>query len=282
MYIRRMKYPVPFEELSYGNGEIEIQFLHANAHVPETYRKLLEQIGFTDHKFLLPHQRPIWPNSDPRDMKHWSLLARDIIAHMDASNRKGVIGMGHSMGAVATWIAAVERPDLFSKLVLIDPVILPEEWVKRLRFVPYWIQKRWIPFVKTAVNRRDQWPDIEALESHLGSKKVYKRFDPEVWEDFKEYAVVKADAGGLRLRYSKAWEAKVYGSAPNLWPLMSHSPCPITIIKAEYSDVITSETWGFIKERMPQADLREMKKSGHLVPFEKPGELGILIKEILE
>ena len=277
-----MKYAVPFEEISYGSGTNTIQFLHANAHVPETYRKLLEEIGFTDHKFILPHQRPIWPDSDPRELKHWSLLAKDIIAHMDASNRKGVIGMGHSMGAIASWFAAVERPDLFSKLILIDPVILPEQLVKRLRFVPYWMQKRWVPFVKVAVNRRDHWQDLDALESHLGSKKVYKRFDPEVWEDFKKYAVVSADEGGLRLRYPKAWEAKVYGSAPNLWPLMSYNPCPITIIRAEYSDVITPKIWDRIHERMPQAKLMEIKNTGHLVPFEKPVELASMIKEILD
>ncbi|MFT4565250.1 MAG: pimeloyl-ACP methyl ester carboxylesterase [Saprospiraceae bacterium] len=276
-----MNHKLPFEELSYGKGERQIQFLHANAHVPETYRKLLKNIGFTDFKFLLPHQRPIWPNSDPRELKHWSLLAKDIIAHMDASNRKGVIGIGHSMGAIATWFAAVERPDLFSELVLIDPVILAEQWVKRLRFVPYWMQKRWIPFVKIAVNRRDHWPDLIALESHLGSKKVYKRFDPEVWEDFKKYAVMNADDGSLQLRYPKAWEAKVYGSAPNLWPLMKHNPCPITIIKAEYSDVITPEIWDRIHVDMPHAELKEIKHTGHLVPFENPAALASMIKEIL-
>ena len=108
LYLRQMSYKMPMEELTYGDGKELVQFLHANAHVPETYRKLLEGIGYENYGYVLPHQRPLWPNSDPSDLKHWSLLAKDIIQHMDANNRKGVIGMGHSMGAIASWLAAVD------------------------------------------------------------------------------------------------------------------------------------------------------------------------------
>ena len=146
---------------------------------------------------------------------------------------------------------------------------------------PYWIQKRKVPIVKIAANRRNHWSDREALESHLGSKKVYKRFDREVWEDFKRYSVVEADNGGLTLRYPRAWESKVYASAPNLWPLMKENPCEITIIRAEYSDVINEEIWSLIKTKMPHANLLEIKRTGHLVPFEKPLELAEMIKTVL-
>ena len=277
-----MKYKVPFEELTYGDGEELVQFLHANAHVPETYRKFLEGIGQKKYQFVLPHQRPLWPGSDPRELKHWSVLADDIIQHMDATKRKGVIGIGHSMGAIASWLAAVKRPDLFSKLILIDPVILPLKLVRNQRFIPYWIQKRWFPIVKIAANRRDHWSDVEALESHLGSKKVYKRFDSEVWADFKAHSVVSVEQGGLTLRYPRAWESKVYSSAPNLWPLMKENPCDITIIRAEYSDVINAEIWSLIKAQMPHANLIEIKNTGHLVPFEKPLELAEMIKKVIE
>lgn len=276
-----MSQKVPFEEISYGEGRELVQFLHANAHVPETYRKLLEGIGYDNYKFVLPLQRPLWPNSDYKALRHWSLLAKDIIRHMDAQNRKGVIGMGHSMGAIASWFAAVERPDLFSKLILIDPVILPEKLVKKSRWIPYWMQKRMVPIVKIAANRRDHWSDMEELESHLGNKKVYKRFDDEVWEDFKKYSVKETDKGGLTLRYPRVWESKVYASAPNLWPLMKENPCEITIIRAEFSDVIGAGLWSQIKTRMPNANLLEIKKTGHLVPFEKPLELADMIKTVL-
>jgi len=274
-----MKCQVPFDELSYGNGEKQIQFLHANAHVPETYRKLLEGIGFEDFNFVLPLQRPLWRDSDPEDLRHWSLLARDIIQHMDACDRKGIIGIGHSMGAIATWLAAVERPDLFSQIILIDPVVLPKKWVKRLSVVPFWMKKRLVPMVKIAANRRDHWPDEEALESHLGSKKVYQGFDKDVWNDFKKYSIVDSEDGGIQLRYPRLWESKVYASAPNIWKLMGYDPCPITIIRGQESDVITSDTWDAIHEEMPHANLVEMENVGHLVPFEQPLQLAKMVQE---
>lgn len=271
------------EELQIGNGNEEmIQFLHANAHVPETYSKFLKALVGERYTVHLPLQRPLWRDSDPAALRHWSILAQDIISHMDAIGRKGVIGMGHSLGAIVTWLAAVERPDLFSQVILIDPVVLPYWLVQKMLLMPFGIQRRVIPIVQIAFNRRDTWPNRGALNAHLGSKKVFKRMDEEVWEDFVQHAVTEIEGQGIQLRYPRYWEARIYASAPNLWPLMSHHPCPITIIKAAYSDVITPRTWQKMKRRLPQAKLIEMKDVGHLLPFEKPLSLAQMITEILD
>ena len=269
------------KEIEIGSKGPLIQFMHANANPPGCYLTLANDLQKKGYKIVLPEQRPLWPESNADHFNDWNILADDLIKHMDQVDRKNVIGLGHSMGAIAMYLAAIKRPDLFSKLVMIDPVILPEKITRINKYVPFWIKKKLIPIIKIASNRRDRWPDKEAVTTHLRSKKVFQRWANDVWDDFLEYGI-KNIGSELTLVYPKEWERRVYGSAPHLWPLLHKSPCPITIIRAEFSDVLTPSTWERVKKCMPHAQLKVMKGVGHLMPFEKPNELGAIIKDVLK
>ena len=256
------------EELSYGKEEDGvIQFLHANAYTPGCYNQMFK--GLSTYKIFAPKQRPLWPGSDDAKFADWSVLADDIIAHMDHVGRKSVIGIGHSMGGVASWLAAIKRPDLFSKLVLIDPVILPFSYTMGIKLMPSGLKKKYVPMIKIASKRRDTWEDRTRAKAYFLSKKVYQRFDEAALEDFIDHGL-KAYDGGLTLAYPRAWEAQVYGTAPYLWKKLGKSPCPITIIRAQYSDVIGDESWNRIKSKLSNGHCVQADGVGHLVPFEKP------------
>lgn len=250
-----------------GSGPV-LQLLHANAYTPECYQKFLAPLtdSFTVKAF---RQRPLWQAESASQLGHWSLFADDLISMMDTAGQKQVIGLGHSLGGIATWLASIKRPDLFSQIILIDPVILPEKMVKMTKWVPFWIQKRKVPLIKIASNRRDQWPSRDEVRSHLGSKKVFQRFDPEVFEDFVNHGIVDRN-DHVTLAYPREWEARVYATAPNLWKIMPQTVVPTHIIKAQYSDVITNHTWGETQEQTKNASFYEMNNVGHLIPFEKP------------
>ena len=220
-------------------GKPMIQFLHANAYPPECYSKMFR--SFEDYQITLPRQRPLWNNADPSQMKSWHLFKEDIIRHMDDSGRKGVIGMGHSMGGVVSMLAAIERPDLFSQLVLIDPVILPT-MVTTINLLPYTLLKKSLPIVKIAAKRKHIWKDRSDAKLFLLTKKVYQRFDGEVFDDFLQYGL-KDIEDKVTLAFPRAWESRVYASAPNLWSVLKKIQCPVSIIKAEFSDVINDTRW---------------------------------------
>lgn len=261
-----------------NGGAREVQMLHANAYPPEIYRPMCE--GLDNYKISLPYQRHLWEGSDPAEMRNWSILIDDLIEHMDQRGKKNVIGMGHSMGGIISMLVAIKRPDLFSQLILIDPVILPTKFVRYNKYIPYWLKKRVVPIVKIASNRREQWASREEVDKHLGSKKIFQRWDNTAWQEFLKYGVVDNDQG-VTLSFPRAWEAKVYGTAPDVWSQLPKVNVPTTIIKAQYSDVITSDSWNTIKSRMPGHVHVEMEGVGHLVPFEKPAALAALIKTYL-
>lgn len=59
-----------------------------------------------------------------------------------------VVGAGHSMGAVATMFAALKQPSLFTKLVLIEPVILPPDFIAQARLQPELLEQ--VPIIAQA------------------------------------------------------------------------------------------------------------------------------------
>ena len=260
-----------------GDGP-DIQLAHANAYTPGCYRKFCHQLKVG--ACYLPFQRPLWPNEDPMKLKSWHTLADDLIKHMDARNRKDIVGIGHSMGGVASWIAAVKRPDLFRQLILIDPVILPAKWVRTMHLLPMSLKKKYFPVVKIASRRRSAWPDRETARKYFLSKRVFRKFDDDVLADFVDTGLVEYDEG-VKLAYSGKWESRIYATPPNLWKMMSKNPCPITIIRAEHSDVISDERWEMIHEKMPHAHLIQMDGAHHLVPFESPGMCAEVVNQIL-
>lgn len=261
-----------------NEGDKHILLVHANAYTPGCYRSMCKDLS-KDYKITAPYQRPTWQGSDPSRFSAWSTLGDDIISFIRKNKYDPVIGIGHSMGSIALWYAAEKEPSLFSKLILIEPVILPKRIVTMNKVTPFWLQKRMVPLIKKASKRSNRWSSEKELRTYLKSKKVFQRFDQEVLEDFIKDSFVYSDY--ISLRYPRDWEAKIYGTAPDLWEMIEDIPCPMTIIKAEHTDVLFDQTWQKLVDKMKEATLMELKGVGHLAPFEKPGLVSDTIKNYL-
>ena len=269
------------KRIDLGGTGSSLQFLHANAYTPECYNTLLEPLK-DQYQVHLFRQRPLWSNESPDQLKHWSLFADDLISMMNEHGDKQVIGIGHSLGGIATWMAALKRPDLFARVILIDPVILPYWIITMSSITPKTLMPKMNPIIKIAMNRRTAWQDRNEARLHLGSKKVFQRFHPAVFDDFLSYGLREKEDGSLTLSYSREWEARVYSTGPNMWHIMKQNTVPVHIIKAQYSDVITSASWNKIQARVPKGSFYEMPDVGHLIPFEKPLLLAEHIQEVLK
>ena len=262
-----------------GEGSI-LQIAHANAYVPECYGTLAQHLS-DNYKVLAQRSRALWPGHHPREMTNWNILAKDLIETMSDHKLEKVIGIGHSSGAIATWMAARMRPDLFSKLILIEPVILPKTFVRLVAALPYSFSKHLIPMVKVALRRTNRWASKDEIADYLRSKRVFSRFHPDVLKDFINHGFTQTKEGSYTLAFPRDWEARIYGHVPNVWPMAGEMPCPSLIIKAQYSDVITEKTWESLQKVLTHATLHEQKDSGHLLPFEKPEITAKLIKDFL-
>jgi pimeloyl-ACP methyl ester carboxylesterase len=65
-----------------------------------------------------------------------------------------VIGLGHSLGAVTTYIAAAKYPQLFSCIILLDPPILPRRTIWLITTMKWLGLAGKIPLARTARRRK--------------------------------------------------------------------------------------------------------------------------------
>lgn len=261
-------------------GEKEVIFSHANAYTPRVYLKFFRHLNI-DATIYAPKHRPLW-DRNPKNIQDWSIFRDDIIQYMDKNHLSGIVGIGHSLGAVALWMASIKRPDLLSSLILIDPVILPKDIAGFIKYLPYALKKRMRPVIKIASKRKDTWKSREEVHDYLLTKKIFKRFDAEVYDAFIKYGMIDNQDGSVSLAYPRAWEARVYASAQNIWAMMHKSSVPMTIIRAQFSNVINDENWSKTMKLVPNCEFIEMPDVGHLIPFEKPEECAKVIYPLLK
>jgi pimeloyl-ACP methyl ester carboxylesterase len=266
--------------LGEGQDTDPILLLHANAYNPYMYEEFVAALG--NPKTIAPMHRPLYDDK-VMTLYDWSIFADDLIQFMDSHRLKNVKAIGHSLGGIAIWKASTKRPDLFKSIILLDPVILPEKVVKWVKLVPFFLKKRIRPIIKIAANRRHHWTSRTEAKSHLIGKSVFKSLKPSVFETFIEKGIIEDQInGGVKLAFPRAWEAMIYASPENTWKWASKTKTPITIIKAQHSNIITNETWQKMKNSYgSNYTLVEMNDVGHLIPFEKPQELALFIKPFI-
>jgi pimeloyl-ACP methyl ester carboxylesterase len=256
-----------------GNGP-GLHFAHGNGFPPGTYKKL---IGVLQEQYRVCSMaaRPLWSDEPPESLHSWSQLAGDLSRELDRQGMRGAVGVGHSLGAAMSMLAAVEDSQLFSALVLIDPLILTGSvslfWglVKRLGLGGR------LGLVQGARSRRQVWPSREVARRIYRSKPTFASWDPEVLDDYLAAGLTEDGNGMLRLRYPRAWEARIFEISPhNLWPRLRRLAVPVIFIRGETSDTFLANAAARLRRELPAARVLEVPETSHFVPMERPLQLG--------
>lgn len=274
----QIKNQIPF--LNFGGKGKTIHFAHANAYPPGCYQQLFTSF-LANYHVVGMYQRPIWPDSNPSTFRHWQQLADDLIDFLEQQDIKQVIGAGHSMGGVATILAAIKRPDLFSKLILIDPVIFGRKYAIVTTLVPFFLRKRIVPIAKISAKRKDLWDDQQSVFDSYRTKRVFKQFSDTALWDFVNASTKPNGKGQVTLTYPKKWETQIYLTAPYVLNKLFELKVPIIAIKGAHSNVITPEVWSEWQNAQPNNHFLEVPNSGHLVPMEFPKEVANFILQHL-
>jgi pimeloyl-ACP methyl ester carboxylesterase len=254
-----------------------LHFAHANGFPPGTYRKLLETL--TDrHRVVSSAARPLWLPEPKVELGDWTELAGDLAAELGGRNLRGILAVGHSLGGVASLLAAAEDPGLFRAVVAIDPLVLTGRLSVFWGLMKAAGQAHRLGLVRGARARRDHWTDHETIRSSYGRKKIFNRWDPEVLDDYIECGTVTLPGGGIGLRYPRAWEAKIFEIAPHdLWRTLRRLEVPVLFIQGEQSDTFRNSAARRAARELRNADVAVVKDSTHFVPMEKPRKVGELI-----
>jgi pimeloyl-ACP methyl ester carboxylesterase len=259
-----------------GTGSC-LHLAHGNGFPPRTYRKLAERLRSTFRVSAMA-ARPLWGRLQPETLRDWRELAQDLRSGLRARGLERVVGVGHSLGAVITALAALEEPELFSSVVLVDPVLL-----SGVRAMTWGAMKslglaQLLPLVRRTRSRRRHWPDEASAAAAWAQTPAFRLWDPEVLADYARAGTVPAPEGGVTLRYPREWEARIFELSPHdLWRELSRLPVPALFVRGGRSTTFTRAAASRAERRVPGARVLELPGTTHFVPMERPAELAELV-----
>lgn len=253
---------------SFGGTGAPLVFAHANGYPPGSYRRFLEPFcaSFTVAGY---RHRPLWSDEAAPQRADWHLFARDLVQTLERRGGDPVWMMGHSLGAVVSMLAALQRPALFRGLILMDPVFLPSRQALSLRLTPGRTLRR-LPLVRKTLQRPNRFDDLDAAFAFHRGKRAFAGMADEVLWDYVR-AGTRSVGNAVELAWSPAWEAAVYSSVPLVWPRLPRLRMPTLGLRGEGSDILTDKSlrrWGRLQ---PGVELHTCP-GGHLLPLEHPEE----------
>jgi pimeloyl-ACP methyl ester carboxylesterase len=280
--------PQPFIELG---GQATTSTLHmavANGFVPQTYLPLLSPLMPHFHTVSLP-VRALWGDGAPpplQDARDWTHIAEDLLVAFEQYQLKDVLAIGHSFGGVASMIAALQKPELFRALVLLDPTFLDESIVNMLAEANKVGMSDQHPLAQGALRRKRQFDSTQAFYERYRQNNLFKTWDEEAFQMYAQYGTQPDENGGVTLTWSPEWEAFYfsigYGAMWQTIPQMSQLKLPILIIQGAISDTYTTANYERVKTLVPNATHVQVPNHGHLFPQSAPHETSTIILEWLK
>lgn len=254
----------------YGGSGQPAHFYHATGFVPGVYSPLLSRLSQTCRLSTLGC-RATWPGAGvpPKGRDYWEGYADELIVFIEQECQAPVIGMGHSMGATCTVVAASKRPDLFKALVLIEPAMVSRPLARLIRHTPKALMSMKEP-AKSTLKKADTWPSRDDFLAHCRQLRLYKRFGEEALQAMAQHGVVETAAGQFELAYPKRWEADVYTQPPNVMDLLVGLDLPCVAMRGKPSVFFSEALWQEWQRRSRQTVFKQALDYGHLLPLEAP------------
>ncbi len=252
-----------------------IHFAHANGFNALTYRTLLDPLA-RDMRITASDLRGHGQTTlaaNPKGMRSWLIYRDDILRTLNELDGRPKMLVGHSMGATASLMVALSKPNWVSGLVLIEPVIMPPRyirWTNILRALG--LAERMSPFVAQAKNRRGIWPTREAMFEAYRGRGAFRTWPEEVVRDYITGGTVDfVDDKQIRLACTPGWEAANYSSnAVDVWRELDGLRCPLTLIVGDKRSTCPDPVVELLIARRPDIRVVKVPGASHFLPMEHP------------
>lgn len=228
----------------------------------------------------------------------WQRFGDDALAvSREIAPDGGLVGVGHSMGGAALLMAARRDPDRFRRLVLFEPIAIPDD-VTRVVMDDH-------PIVIGARRRRRVFDSYDDAIANFGAKPPLALMTPEVLRAYVEHgfrpigdrdttngttdetADGAGDAGpddtvaptGVELRCPPEIEAGIFmtSHANGVWAILPEIVTPTTVVSGYVDDEQPSGRCEAIATRIPGSRYVLNTHQSHLGPFSHPDEFADLV-----
>ena len=203
--MRRKTYTYKGYNLSYIDSETPVEksvlIAHANGFAAGCYNYYIENLS-KEYRVValdfLGHGQS--ENSlDFRDLNFFRDQLIELIEHLSLSTS---IGIGHSLGGASLLRAVYRKPDYFSKIIALDPVILSIQSILYIKFIGN-------PLAETASKRRQSFKNRKITGRILRRHPIFAKWDDRVLDDYLD-SCFKTVNGRLELCCPPSTESKIF------------------------------------------------------------------------
>ncbi len=257
-------------------GKPIVHFVHGNGFNGLVYLPML--------RYLIPHADLVITNAQGHGGSDagtaflgWdnnAAMIHEILLHKRQQwGDVKVVGMGHSFGAILTTMMGAQEKLVFDRLLLLDPIYLPQTLasLNHLLFRLGLMNK--IPMVSRTLKRRSQWPDRHTAQQYFEGRGVFRGWHTDALSAYVEHGL-QEQTDGVHLLAPPWLEASVYARYANrIWPTVKKLRIPCHVI-------IGNKTFPYLKAGMERACrinssiTGEVMTGGHCFMQEHPQAVG--------
>lgn len=202
----------------------------------------------------------------------WRRFGDDTLAVAHAIDAPGrIVGFGHSMGGASLLMAAQRDPQVFSRLVLFEPIARPpaEQPVDA---------SDW-PIVIGARRRKRVFPSFQAAFDNFSRKPPLSSMTSDSLRGYVEHGLRPTPGGEVELCCPPELEAAIFVLGPNngAWDLLADIDVPVLVVAGAFEPDQPSATAREIAEQLPRGELIVLPEQSHLGPFSHPDEVAGVI-----
>ena len=260
------------------DNKITLHFAHANGFPSASYNKLFKALPDTFQllaldKFGHTTRFPINNN--------WRNQAEEMLEYVDKNTApdQKVYAVGHSFGAIVSYIAVSLRPEKFIGLIMLDPPLATGfsrhvfALAKKFKLVNK------ITPARLALRRKRSWHYQTDLVDYFSKRGLFKSMDPDCIADYVT-AVIRRKGDQQVLDFDPAIEAEVFRTIPDdLHRYAGHLTCPATLITGEQTKVCLPILRNDFINRNRLTHLT--MPGGHMFPLENPLGVAQQITQII-
>lgn len=273
---------MPQPLLEFGGRGAPLHIAVANGFAPETYLPMLQPLADRFRLFSLP-PRPLWDEPPPPEsIRAWGDFADDLLVGLRQYDLRDVVAVGHSLGALTSLIAASRDASRFRALILLDPTLLPKRITYGAQLIRWLRQSHRTPLAKQALNRKARFATLDEAFTYWRGKRLFHDWSDAALRLYAESALRPSPEGGYALKWSPAWEARIFSSPYPVGVGMLRrvrGKLPILTIRGATSTTLSPAIAARFRAALPEMAYAEIAGHGHLFPQSAPEAAGRVIEE---
>jgi pimeloyl-ACP methyl ester carboxylesterase len=252
-----------------------IHFAHANGIPAASYSPL--------YKKLAPHQVIYKPqfghDSNYPYTDNWQHLADELIDFLSLNSKQPLLAVGHSLGAIVSFIAACKKPELFTGVLMLDPPLVWGKLAWMFRLAKLTGQTDKITPAGKSKFRKQHWSNRQQAIEYFGSKRLFQ-FQEDCFTAFCDAALKNSINESVELAFDVEVEVGIFRNTPhNLRRYRRPELLPMKVVYGLQSDASQAQS---IEPFCKYFDITSQTITGeHMYPLQQPDFTVDIIKQFI-